>query len=154
VALCCAAVSRHRTALAALTAGAIALGAASTAPAKPEPARCKAPKTGFHSCLSVLYKHGAGELVEQVRVSATLLRRVADCPRRTGRRTVVLTRDGDALATARRAGRCAKGVMSWRVTFATGRTRGWELRDGDTVEAAWTGVPATTAVAIEPRRAG
>jgi hypothetical protein len=44
--------------------------------------------------------------------------------------------------------------MSWRVTFATGRTRGWELRDGDTVEAAWTGVPATTAVAIEPRRAG
>lgn len=134
-----------------LTAGALALGAASTAPAKPKPAKCKAPRTGYQSCLRVLYKSGPGDVVEQVRVTTTLMRDVGACPRRTARRTAVITRDGDELTTARRAGRCAKGVVTWRATFTAGRTTGWELRGGDTITAAWSGVRMTNSVSIQPR---
>jgi hypothetical protein len=132
-----------------LTAGALALGATSSAEAKP--AACKPPRAGYQSCLHVLYKHGKNDAVEQVRVTATLVRDVDACPRRTARRTVVITRDGDELAGVRRAGRCAEGVVTWRVQFPAGRTRGWNLHAGDSVTAAWSGVRGSSSVAIQPR---
>jgi hypothetical protein len=124
-------VPTHRTSLAVLTTGVLALGAGSAAAAKPAP--CRAPDTGYQSCLRVLYKPGKAGAVEHVRITATLVR------------------DGDELATVRRAGRCAKGVMTWRVQLDTGRTRGWELRAGDTVTASWSGLRRTSSVRIQPR---
>jgi hypothetical protein len=142
-------VHTHRTALAVLTTGAFALGAGSATAAKP--ATCRAPDTGYQSCLRVLYKPGKAGAVEHVRVTATLVRDAGTCPRRTTRRTLVMTRDGDELATVRRAGRCARGVVTWRVELAGGSTRGWKLRAGDTVTASWSGLRRTSSVRIQPR---
>jgi hypothetical protein len=132
-----------------LTAGALSLGAAGTATAKP--ATCKPPRTGYQSCLRVLYKPGATDVAEHVRVTATVVRTVDACPHRTARRTVVITRDGEELARVRRTGRCAKHVVTWRARFPTARTDAWALRTGDTVTAAWSGVRRTSSVEIQPR---
>lgn len=141
----------HHTALAVLSASALTLGAASIATAKP--ATCKPPRTGYQSCLSVRYEPGATDVVERVRVTATVVRKVGACPRRPARRTVVITRDGDELARIRRAGRCARGLVTWRVRFPATRTRAWALRTGDTVTAAWSGVRRTNSVEIQPDEA-
>jgi hypothetical protein len=153
IALRCAAVPAHRRALAVLTTGALALGAApaAAAPSAAKPATCKAPHAGYQSCLRVRYKPAKTDAVEQVRVTATLVRDAGACPHRTARRALVITSAGDELATVRRAGHCAKGVVTWRAQFSSGRTGAWDLRAGDTVTATWSGVRRTSSVRIQPR---
>ena len=126
------------------------LGAAGTAAAKQSAASgCRAPDSGFRTCLRVLYTPMDDGTVEDARAFATLVRRVAQCPARSGRRSVVITlADGSRLDSARRPGRCRKGVQSWRATFSPGETASWELREGDTVHAGWTGVRNGAAVKI------
>jgi hypothetical protein len=141
-------VHAHHTALAVLTAGALTLGAAGTATAKA--ATCKPPRTGYQSCLRVLYKPRATGIAKQVRVTATVVHTVDACPHRIARRTVVITRDGEELARVRRAGHCAKRVVTWRARFPAARTGAWALRTGDTVTAAWSGVRRTSSVEIQP----
>jgi hypothetical protein len=149
-------VPRHRRTLVALTAGALALGVADAVPAKTAPNRaapaatpCKAPATGFQSCLRVLYKTTADGVVDDVRVTATLLRHVETCPARSPKRQVVISLDdGTRLDAARRPGTCRKGVVSWRAGFSAGETAGWELRQGDTVLSEWSGVRNPASVEI------
>jgi hypothetical protein len=138
-------VPRHIPTLVALTAAVMAVGPAG-ADAAPSP--CKAPASGFQSCLRVLYKTADDGTVQDVRVTATLLRRVAACPVRSGRREVVISRDGEPLGSARRPGSCRTGVITWRSTFSAGETAGWSLRKGDTLESAWSGVRNASAVTL------
>jgi hypothetical protein len=143
-------VPDHKT-LIALTAAALTLAAASTASAKPPAASpCRAPAAGFQSCLRVLYKAAPDGSVSDVRVTATVVRRFASCPAAAGRRRVVITRDADGsrLGSARRPGRCHNGVVTWRTTFSAGETAGWALEQGDTIDAAWSGVRNTASVKL------
>jgi hypothetical protein len=132
-----------------LTTAALALGSAGAARAKPKPAPCPAPASGFQSCLRVLHKNAADGSVDEVRVTATLLRRVDSCPKATARRRLVLRRpDGDRLASVRRAGHCRNRIVTWRATFSSDETAPWALREGDTVDADWSGVNRKSAVEI------
>jgi hypothetical protein len=143
-------VPHHKT-LIALTAAAASLAAASTASAKPPaPSPCRAPASGYQSCLRVLYKAGPDGSVSDVRVTATVVRRFASCPAAAGRRRVVLTRDADGsrLGSARPSGRCRGGVVTWRSTFSPRATAGWALEQGDTIDAAWSGVRNTASVEL------
>jgi hypothetical protein len=134
----------------------LALGAADAVPARtaakratPAASPCKAPATGFQSCLRVLYKATADGGADDVRVTATLLRRVETCPARSAKRQVVIAlEDGTRLDAARRPGSCRKGVVSWRAGFSPGETAGWELRQGDTVHSEWSGVRNPASVPI------
>jgi hypothetical protein len=132
-----------------LTTAALALGSAAAAAAKPKPAPCPAPDSGFQSCLRVLYKSSADGSVDDVRVTATLLRRVDRCPRVTASRRLVLRRrDGDRLARVRRAGHCRNRIVTWRATFSSDETAAWAMREGDTVDAGWSGVNRKASVEI------
>jgi hypothetical protein len=144
-------VSTPRRTIVVLTAGALALGAADAVHAKsgPAPSPCRAPTSGFQSCLRVLYKAAGDGSVDDVRVTATLVRRVASCRGSFARRTLVLSRrDRGRLETARRPGHCRKGVVTWRATYAAGETADWGLRAGDTVDATWSGVRKLASVEI------
>jgi hypothetical protein len=148
-------VPRHTPTLVALTAAVMALsaaeaGAASSAPDRSTraPRPCKAPASGFQSCLRVLYTSGTDGSPEDVRVTATLLRRVDACPPRAGKRAVVISRDGERLGSARRPGSCRKGVITWRTAFSAGETAGWALQDGDTIDSAWRGVRNASTVTL------
>jgi hypothetical protein len=136
----------------ALTAGALTLGGPAAAAAKaPKPAAspCPVPDTGFQSCLRVLYKAGDGDQVDDVRITATLLRRVKHCPARSAKRRVTVTADdGTRLDGARHPGSCRRGIVSWRAAFGGGETAAWGLREGDTVHAAWSGVRNPASVEI------
>jgi hypothetical protein len=105
------------------------------------------------ACEQVLYQQAPDGTAQRVRVTAVLLQRVDRCPvnpSRPPRRTVTLTRSGDeTLGTARRAATCRKGVLRWRARFGTGRTKGWNLKPGDSVDGSWTGTTAKTSVRIE-----
>lgn len=147
---------RQKTLTLALTAGALGLAGTAAAAAqasamapKPTASTCPVPDSGFQSCLRVLYKPGEGDRVEDVRMTATLLRRVKRCPARTATRRVTITADdGTRLDGARRPGSCRGGVVSWRTAFSAGETAGWGLRKGDTVHAAWSGVRNPASVEI------
>jgi hypothetical protein len=148
-------VSRRLKILAALTAGALALGGAvadarkPAASPKPTASPCPVPTSGFQSCLRVLYTTGEDAAVEDVRMTATLLRRVDRCPGRSGARRVTITAEaGTRLDRARRPGHCRRGVITWRAAFSPGETAGWELRQGDTVHATWSGVRNDSSVQI------
>src|SRR3954451_20628256 len=122
-----------------LIAGAAALATAAPAPAKQPagPGPCRAPKSGFQSCLRVLYQVADDGSIQDVRATATLLLRMDRCPGKRAKRRVVISRGGDVLAKARVAGRCRKGVMTWRVRFPKADTAAWALVKGDTVDAQW-----------------
>jgi hypothetical protein len=134
-----------------LTAGALALGAADAAHAKsgPAPSPCRAPDSGFQSCLRVLYKAAGDGTVDDVRVTATLVRRLTSCHGGfANRRLVLRRRDGDRLESARRPGHCKHGIVTWRATFSSAETADWDLHRGDTVDATWSGVRKLASVEI------
>jgi hypothetical protein len=152
--------------LLALTTGALALcgtaaataGTSASAP-KPTASPCPLPDSGFQSCLRVLYKADddadEDEGVDAVRMTATLLRRVARCPAHPASRRVTITGDdGTRLDRVRRPGSCRRGIVSWRAAFSTGETAGWNLREGDTVHAMWRGVRNAASVKIRGDAAG
>jgi hypothetical protein len=138
---------QHKTTVV-LLAGAVALLAAAPAPAKDKSAACKAPKSGFQSCLRVLYQAADDGSIQNVRTTATLLLRVDRCPAKGAKRRLVISRDGDTLATARPAGTCRKGIVTWRARFPASDTASWGLAKGDTVDAGWTGVKNASSVKI------
>jgi hypothetical protein len=132
-----------------LIAGAVAIAATVPAAAKPPAgSQCKAPKTGFQSCLRVLYQAADDGTIENVRTTATLLLRVDECPGRAAKRRVVISRDGDRLASARPTAKCRKGIVTWRVRFPASDTASWGLAQGDTVDADWNGVKHASSVEI------
>jgi hypothetical protein len=132
-----------------LIAGSVALAAVVPAAAKqPAASPCKAPKTGFQSCLRVLYQAADDGSIENVRATATLLLRVDQCPAKSAKRRVVISRDGDKLASARPAAKCRKGIVTWRARFPGSDTASWGLAKGDTVDADWAGVKHASSVAI------
>jgi hypothetical protein len=131
-------VTPLRHAAVVLAAGALSLAAAGGASAKRSP--CKAPASGFRACLRVLHRPAAAGPVANVRVTATLLRRVDRCPRTVARRRVVLTRqDGSRLAALRRPGGCHAGVERWVARVPAADTASWGLQVGDRVHARWDG---------------
>ena len=134
-----------------LTAGALALGVADAALAKSgaAPSPCRAPDSGFQSCLRVLYKAAGDGTVDDIRVTATLVRRRTACHGSFAKRRLVLARrKGDRLESARRPGHCQKGVVTWRATFSSAETTDWNLHRGDTVDATWSGARKLASVAI------
>jgi hypothetical protein len=133
----------------ALVTASLALLAAVPATAKqPSGTPCKAPKTGYQSCLRVLYRAAGDGSIENVRATATLLLRVDQCPGRSAKRRVVISRDGDRLASARPTAKCRKGIVTWRVRFPQSDTAAWGLAKGDTVDAAWFSVKHASSVEI------
>jgi hypothetical protein len=134
----------------ALVTASLALLAAAPATAKqPSGTPCKAPKTGYQSCLRVLYRAADDGSIEHVRATATLLLRVDQCPGRSvAKRRVVISRDGDRLASARPTAKCRKGIVTWRARFPQSGTAAWGLAKGDTVDADWFGVKHASSVEI------
>jgi hypothetical protein len=145
-------VTRHRIVLAALAAAALvwAPGAAAKDNAKPRPAKsCKAPKSGFRACLQVRYLTRDDGSVGNVRVDATLVRKLERCASRTETREVVIRRDGgEAVDSQRRKSTCSKGLMRWNAHFVDADTADWGLVGGSTVDAMWTGTKSATSVMI------
>jgi hypothetical protein len=129
-----------RIALAALTAATTIATGVSAAATTPRPARCKAPASGFHTCLSVLYTAADDGSVRDARVVATVVERQDACPRRTPTRRLTISSGGRKRATARPDGRCRRGVTTWRATFTPSTTKTWDLWQGETIRAAWAGV--------------
>lgn len=148
-------MSRRSQTLVAITVGALALATsaaeAQTPSGQPKPTAspCPVPDSGFQSCLRVMYKPGEGDSVEDVRMTATLLRRVKRCPARTATRRVTITADdGTRLERVRRPSSCRRGIVSWRSAFSPGETADWDLRKGDTLNAVWSGVRNAASVRI------
>jgi hypothetical protein len=140
----------HRKTTALLITGAVALAAVAPASAKRPAANapCKTPKSGFQSCLRVLYQAGDDGSIADVRTTATLLLRLDRCPAKGAKRRLVISRDGDTLATARPRSTCRKGVVTWRARFPQTETQSWGLAKGDTVDAGWFNVKHASSVEI------
>jgi hypothetical protein len=144
-------VTRHRIALAGLAAAALAGAPAAAAKDTPRPVeRCQVPDSGYQSCLRVRYVVHRDGRVEQVHVTATLLRKLDRCPSNPVRRQVVIRRDGtERVATQRRKPTCRKGLTRWRAELAPPATDGWGLSPGASIGALWSGTKAATSVTIE-----
>jgi hypothetical protein len=145
-------VTRHRRALAAAAAATLVCAPAAVAKdnAKPKPATtCKAPDSGFRACLQVRYFIRDDGTAANVRLSATLVRTVKQCPAKPDTRQVVIWRDGtEQLATQKRKSSCRKGLVTWNAQFTPPQTGGWKLVDGSIVDALWSGTNAPTSVTI------
>jgi hypothetical protein len=96
--------------------------------------RCSAPELGdWHSCLTVQHRQ-ADEGIEVVEARPRLVIRLATCPARAARRSVVIRTDGGRrLGRDSVRGKCRDGVVRWTVDVRIGK----RVAEGTVVRSNW-----------------
>jgi hypothetical protein len=133
----------YRSILAALTAVAAALPAASAVAAD----ACPVQDAG-RVCAHVQYAQAPDGTPTDLRLTATLVEPLERCPEHLAARRVTVRRDGRKVGAATRAGSCRDGVARWRAVFSPSETDGWDVKPGAQLETRWNGTKAKATVTI------